>query len=119
STDVVPHKSIVTRTIDLDPPKIRDRQHPLYYDHPHHKGIWISVDEIHEIKFWNEDSPIRNQKVELLEAKADPAVMRVTNHWLGRDEQPILEEQTTIRIFSNRLMAYDIQFKALQEFTFG
>lgn len=118
STDVVPHKSIVTRPIMLDPPGIRDRKHPLYYDHPHHKGVWISVDEVHGIKFWNEDSPIRNQEVEIVKAKGNPAIMRVTNHWMGRDDKPILEETTTIHIFANRLMAYQIRFKALQEMSF-
>jgi hypothetical protein len=121
STDVVPHKSIVTREINLDPPAIKDRKHPQYYDHPHHKGIWVSVDEVHGIKFWNEESPIRNQNVEIVQAQGDarsPAVMKVTNHWLGKDEQPILEETTTIRIFPNRLMIYDIHFKALQEMSF-
>jgi hypothetical protein len=121
STDVVPHKSIVTRQINLDPPAIKDRKHPQYYDHPHHKGIWVSVDEVHGIKFWNEESPIRNQNVEIVQAQGDeksPAVMKVTNHWLGKDDKPILEETTTIRIFPSRLMVYDIQFKALQEMSF-
>lgn len=121
STDVVPHKSIITRQINLDPPAIKDRKHPLYYDHPHHKGIWVSVDEVHGIKFWNEESPIRNQNLEIVKAQGDqkdPAVMKVTNHWLGKDEKPILEETTTIRIFPNRLMVYDIHFKALQEMSF-
>jgi len=122
STDVVPHKSIITRQINLDPPKIKDRKHPLYYDHPHHKGVWVAVDEVHGIKFWNEDSPIRNQNVEIVKAKGDhkdPAIMKVTNHWMDRDGKPILEETTTIRIFPSRLMVYDIQFKALQEMSFG
>lgn len=118
STDVVPAKSIITRQINLDPPQIKDRKHPQYYDHPHHKGIWLSVDEIHDIKFWNEDSPIRNQSVELVTAEGNPAVMRVTNHWLGRDDNPILQETTTIQIFSDRLMVYDIEFQAVQEMSF-
>lgn len=112
--DVIPHKAMVARLIVENPPKV-DRRHPLYYDHPHHKGIWNSVDEVNGIKFWNEDGVIHNRSVELVEPKGDPAVMRVTNDWLGQDERPLIEETTTIRIFADRLMVCDIQFKAVAD----
>src|SRR5690606_38715597 len=35
--DVVPLKAVVTRPIVENPPSIKDRLSPLYYDHPHHK----------------------------------------------------------------------------------
>lgn len=39
-----PDGAIITRPID----------DPTDKDHPHHKGIWLAVDEVNEIKFWAE-----------------------------------------------------------------
>lgn len=83
-------------------------------DHPHHKGAWLSIDEVNGIKFWAEQGKIKNAKVEILE-QGDPAVLKVTNHWLDKDGEPLLEEVSTISIHSNRLLAYDITFKPAGE----
>ncbi len=80
-------------------------------DHPHHKGIWVSVDEINEIQFWAEKGKIENRGVELIAAEGNPAIMRVKNHWLDRNEGDLILETTTISIFANRMMTYDINFK--------
>ncbi len=117
--DVVPLKANVTRLIDLDPPTGLERAHPLYYDHPHHKGVWLSVDEVNGTGFWSEAGHIENQEVEIVTAAGDPAVFRVTNHWLSLEGEPMLEERATIHVFSDRLLAYHIEFEALQEVTFG
>jgi hypothetical protein len=92
--------TIVTR--GLDNPK----------DHPHHKGIWLSVDEANEIKFWAEKGKIENTSVELVSPMGNPARMRVVNRWLGTDGEPIVTETSEISIFANRLLAYDVQMTA-------
>lgn len=84
-------------------------------DHPHHKGIWLSIDEINGIKYWAEQGRIENQSVEILEANGNPAALQVTNHWLGDKGQTVLIETTKVSIFANRLMIYDIKFTAGKE----
>lgn len=89
-------------------------------DHPHHKGIWLAIDEVNEVDFWAEKGKIENVSVELLEAEGNPAQMRVVNHWLGEDEKPVLIETTEISICPNRVLSYDIAFRAADEaVTFG
>jgi len=118
--DVIPLKVNVTRIVNLDPPTGLDRKHPLYYDHPHHKGLWLSIDEVNGIAFWAEKGTIKNAGVQLLRSHGDPAQFRVTNHWLGDEGQPVVIETTTISIFADRLVTYDIEFKAADKpVTFG
>lgn len=81
-------------------------------DHPHHKGIWCSVDEVNEIKFWAEKGKIENASVELTVPQGNPAKMKVVNHWLGTDGKPLLIETVSVSLFANRLMIYDLQFAA-------
>lgn len=89
-------------------------------DHPHHKGIWVSVDQVNGVEFWAEKGKIANHSVNVVKAEGDPAIMEVTNHWLGADSVPIVREVTRISIHVNRLVAYDIRFDALdQQVTFG
>jgi hypothetical protein len=113
--DVVPVKAMVTRIVDLDPPQIKDRKDPRYYDHPHHKGVWLSVDEVNGIKFWNEDGRIENELVDVKQAAGSPAVMEVRNHWLDGDGKPLVKEETTIHVFPHRLFVYDVTFTAVDK----
>jgi len=89
-------------------------------DHPHHKGVWVAVDEINEVRFWAEKGRIVNREVAFARNQANPAVMAVTNDWLGEDGKPIVVETTRISIFANRMFSYDITFTAHRDtVTFG
>lgn len=81
-------------------------------DHPHHKGLWFSVDEVNGVKFWAEKGKIENVSVEPVVATGNPASFKVVNNWLGRDGQPILIETTMVSIFANRVIAYDATLTA-------
>ena len=114
-SDVAPLAATVTRIINDNPPKVKDRKSPLYYDHPHHKGVWLSVDEVNGIKFWNEDGRIENVSVDVVESKGNPAVMKRVNHWLDADGEPLVKEETTIALYPNRLMTADITYAAVDK----
>jgi hypothetical protein len=89
-------------------------------DHPHHKGVWFSVDEVDGIKFWAERGKIENVSVDPIVANGNPARFKVVNHWLGKDGQPILIESTTISIDANRVITYDADLSAAKAaVTFG
>lgn len=81
-------------------------------DHPHHKGIWLSVDEVNGIKFWAEKGKIETARVEIKTAEGNPAQFQVVNGWLSEQGEPVVTESTTISIFANRLVVYDIRFTA-------
>lgn len=100
-----PEGTVMTRPIS----KPGDKQ-----DHPHHKGIWLAVDEVNEVKFWAEKGKIETAKVEVLEASGDVAKFRVVNHWNNLDGKTEVTERTTITIWPNRLLEYDITFDAEQ-----
>jgi len=106
-------------------------------DHPHHKGIWVAVDEVNDVRFWAERGKIQNVAVKLLKSSSgppsanvprtsvdfsagSPAQLLVVNHWLGDDGKPVVTETTVIGIYSNRLLTYDITFTAGgRQVTFG
>lgn len=118
--DVAPLGSVVTRVIQLSPKKDLDKKHPLYYDHPHHKGIWNTIDEVNGIKFWNEDGIVRNQSVTVDQAAGESAQLTMVNHWLAADGSPVVKETTRLRFFADYSLATDIEFTAVDKaVTFG
>ena len=118
--DVVPVAAMVTRIVNESPPEDLEREHPLYYDHPHHKGIWNTLDEINGINFWGEGGVVRNVSVELIEPIGPSASLRMVNHWVDANSEPVLIETTTVTFFDNRLYVFDIQLTAgANDVTFG
>ena len=81
-------------------------------DHPHHKGIWVAVDQINRIEFWAEKGKIVNRSVKLDVPRGNPARMTVVNDWQGDDGKAVVTETTKIQIAANRLFSYDIAFRA-------
>ncbi|SFJ38827.1 DUF6807 domain-containing protein [Planctomicrobium piriforme] len=114
-SDVAPLAATVTRLINDNPLPIKDKLSPDFYDHPHHKGIWFSVDEINGIKFWMEESRVAVQSVEVEQGKGNPAVIKFVSHWLDKKDAPVLKEETTVSFYPNRLMTYDVKLSAAGE----
>jgi hypothetical protein len=96
----------------LTRPIITDRSQG---DHPHHKGVFVAVDEVGGVRFWAEDGKIANRGVDVTVAKGNPAKMKVTNDWLNPEGKAIVRETTTISIWENGLLGYDIVFTASGE----
>jgi hypothetical protein len=88
----------------------RQLEHPE--DHPHHKGIWCSIDEVNGIKFWAEQGKIENHSVELVAPEGNPARIRLVNHWLAADGKPVIVETAMVSICVNRMITYDALFTA-------
>ncbi|MCA9097514.1 MAG: PmoA family protein [Planctomycetaceae bacterium] len=84
-------------------------------DHPHHKGLWFSVDEVNKSRHWMERSPIEPGEVKILQAEGNPAKLEMTSIWKADDGRDLLSEKTTVSIFANRLIIYDAILKAEKE----
>lgn len=88
-------------------------------DHPHHKGVWISVDKVNGVDFWAEHGRIVNRSVA---ARHDGrfVTIRAVNVWTSLDGKPIVTEQTQMSIYPDRMIAFDIRFVAAHgDVTFG
>ena len=57
-------------------------------DHPHHKGVWLSVDEVNEVKFWAEKGQILVREFQA--DPGNPARLKLSNEWVGPEGQVIL-----------------------------
>ena len=98
-------------------------------DHPHHKGVWVAVDEVEvhtedgetlgPFKHWPEGGRIETRTVDLGYSAdsqqapdgADPDARRtvdVTNAWLAPDGTPVLSERTFITVRSDGVIEYQI-----------
>lgn len=106
---VVPESALIVRTMQDAPMPYQRRNHNAY-DHPHHRGVWVSVDEVNGLKFWNEGGVIRPDAVTVKRN-----VITVTNSWLDESGQPLIQEQTRYTISPSRLIGAAIQFKNVSD----
>lgn len=82
-------------------------------DHPHHKGLWLSIDEVNGERFWAEKAPIINVSVKAEASGTEAAVLHVVNSWKNSQSEEVeLTETTRITIHSNRLLSWDIRLTA-------
>ncbi len=112
---LAPLAGTVTRLVNLNPPAEKERNSPLYYDHPHHKGVWFSVDEVNGVKFWKEDGRIVSQSVEVVQAQGNPAVFKTVNHWLNLEGVPLVKQTTVFSLYADRLIGCDVTLAAVEQ----
>lgn len=79
--------------------------------HKHHKGIWVAVDEVNEVRFWAEKGKIKTYAISTATG-GGPAKINVENLWLDADGKVVVREKTKILIHANRSLSYDITFRA-------
>jgi hypothetical protein len=84
-------------------------------DHPHHKGIWFTIDEVNDRKYWAEKARVLCVAAEIVTPSGNPAVMKITNHWLDESDGVVLTESTTVSFHGDRLMTYDATLTAGSE----
>lgn len=81
-------------------------------DHPHHKGIWVAVDEVNGVRFWAEKGKIVTEKVAVSSGKGGkPGRITITNSWRNPQGETEVYEETVISIYPNRLLDYRITFR--------
>ena len=110
TTDAVPESALVVRTME-DAPMPYVRKNKKAYDHKHHRGVWISVDEVNGVKYWNEDGTIRSVLITAGRTDAGEATVELVNHWLSSSGEPVVEERTKYHFADNHLITANITFK--------
>ena len=86
---------------------------PEDHDHVHHKGVWLSVDEVNGVRYWMEAGPIVTRELTVFKASGNRAVFDVINEWQRpRSAEAVVTEKTRISIYANRLLTWDIRFIA-------
>lgn len=112
--DVVPESALVVRTME-DLPMPYHRKNKKAYDHKHHRGIWLTVDEVNGVKYWNEDGKVRPEKIAVAGGEDSGASLTLVNSWLGVDGEPVVRETTTYQFHPNHLIVAGVDFQNVTE----
>ena len=65
-------------------------------DHPHHKSLWFTHDDVNGVHFWLEyprrGSPLRPGKIAQQQITIDGNSIRTQDHWLDPDGKPVCSD---------------------------
>ena len=82
-------------------------------DHPHHMGVYFTVD-INEEHFWGNSSKplprIEHKKVTQMKSGAGSGTLSTIAHWVGSDGKPMLEESRQMVFIADKEGQYAIDF---------
>lgn len=81
-------------------------------DHPHHKGIWVAVDEVNGVRFWAEKGKIITKSANIVRSKLQPPQIHIVNEWKAPSGKTEVTEDTLITVFPGPTLDYRITFKA-------
>lgn len=88
-------------------------------DHPHHRSLWFTHDEVNGVNFWHENDNhgyIKHREFAKLRS-GDKAVIVAVNDWLAPDGKKVLEDQRILTfgtLGENRYIDFDITLKATE-----
>lgn len=82
-------------------------------EHPHHKGLWISIDEVNHSRHWMEREAIINREATILQKAGDEVRIQLENEWLNAEGVAQLQETTLWTIGKDRLIKADIHLKPI------
>lgn len=96
-------------------------------DHPHHRGLWFSYDDVNGTKFWENDPSYTNPHVGRIVATRaawnDRAgTLDASMEWRDPQGKVLLTEDRTMRFHSDaavRIIDFDIKLTAAGPVTFG
>ena len=113
--------------------KIVTRRYPMEKvegesrDHPHHRGLWFSYDDVNGIKFWENDPSYKNPNIGHIIARGaewnDKAgSLTTTFDWDPPNGHALLTEKRVMTFHGDqtlRIIDFDITLTAGQDVTFG
>jgi hypothetical protein len=100
-------------------------------DHPHHRGLWFSHDEVNGYHFWLNEVSQKNEKngkialkkVNSIKSGKDSGTIAITFDWNDPQGKTLLTENRTMVFYSDpklRIIDLDINLKAMdQKVVFG
>lgn len=101
------------------------------HDHPHHRGLWFSYDDVNGVHFWGNDpsqaaKDPKSGKILVRNVSkphgGGPTTLITDFEWTGPDGTAILHENRLMTFFSEpqlRIIDFDITMTALEKVVFG